>query len=456
MTIRALFANRVEAKRKKLTVEDSQSAAIVDASPREHAPARADVPAGLTVAYLVNQYPQPSHTFIRREIAALESLGVNVQRFTVRRWDQKLVDPRDVEEQSKTRVILHEGAMGLLAATLHALFTRPGALLRTFSLACRVGWRSHAGLARHLIYVLEACVLRRWLEQAGLKHVHAHFGTNSTAVAMLCRELGGPGYSFTAHGPDEWDKPQALAIGQKIARSTFTVVISHFGRSQAQRWVDHAHWSKIKIVHCGIDDSFLKAPKTPPPQAPRLVCVGRLGQAKGQLALVEAAAKLAAEGLDFEIALIGDGPMRGPIESLIAKHNLSNHVKLLGWCDNEGVRREIQNARAMVMPSFAEGLPVVFMESFALQRPVIATQIAGVPELVRHGESGWLVPASAIEELVDAMREALTMPLSRLWQMGRAGAEIVAENHIAAREAAKLAALFANVERFSPSKSPSS
>jgi len=260
---------------------------------------------------------------------------------------------------------------------------------------------------------------------------------------MLVRELGGPVYSFTAHGPDEWDRPQAMAIGEKIARSAFTVVISHFGRSQAQRWVDYKHWEKIKIVRCGIDDSFLNAAKTPPPQAPRLVCVGRLGQAKGQLTLVEAAAKLAAEGLDFELALIGDGPMRAAIESLIATHNLQRHVKLLGWRDNDEVRREIQNSRAMVMPSFAEGLPVVFMESLALERPVITTQIAGIPELVRHGVSGWLVTASAVDPLVDAMREALTMPVNRLWQMGRAGAEIVAEEHSAVRNAAQLASLFA-------------
>ena len=426
-----------------MTVQHAHPATLAPPTPEEDAPARASVPAGLTVAYLVNQYPQPSHTFIRREIAALESLGVTVHRYSVRQWNQKLVDPRDQEEQRKVRVILHQGMVGLFAATIHALFTRPAALLRTFALACRVGWRSHAGLAKHLIYVLEACVLRRWLEEAKIRHVHAHFGTNSTTVAMLVRELGGPTYSFTAHGPDEWDKPEALGIGEKVARSAFTVVISHFGRSQAQRWVDHKYWDKIKIVRCGIDDSFLNATKTPLPNAPRLVCVRRLGQAKGQLALVEAAARLAVEGLRFEVALIGDGPMRAPIESLIARHKLHDHVKLLGWRDNDEVRREIQNSRAMVMPSFAEGLPVVFMESLALERPVITTHIAGIPELVRDGVSGWLVTPSAIDPMADAMREALTMPVGRLLQMGRAGAEIVAEHHSAVRNAAQLAGLFA-------------
>src|SRR5918993_355031 len=109
-----------------MTVLDSDNARAHTSAPREAA--RAEVRRGLTVAYLVNQYPQPSHTFIRREIAALESLGVPVQRFSVRQWDQKLVDPRDQEEQRKVRVVLHEGMIGLLAATLRTLFTRPAAL----------------------------------------------------------------------------------------------------------------------------------------------------------------------------------------------------------------------------------------------------------------------------------------------------------------------------------------
>lgn len=395
------------------------------------------------IAYLINQYPQSSQSFIRREILAVEKLrGRAVERFSVRRWNVQLVDEGDRAEQARTRVVLDAGGLGLLSATLKALFTRPAKFFSALRLALKVGRRSHRGPLYHLVYLAEACVLLGWLRERGVTHVHAHFGTNSTTVAMLVRALGGPRYSFTVHGPEEFDAPEFLALGEKVRRSDFAVVISEYGKSQLCRWSDVRDWDKIKVVHCGLDGQFLDVAKVPPPAAPRLVCVGRLGEQKGQLVLMEAAAKLARDGVEFELNLIGDGPMRPAIEATIAMHNLGGRVKLLGWKSNAEVAAEVQRSRALVLPSFAEGLPVVFMESLALERPVITTYIAGTPELVQHGVSGWLVPASSVDALAAAMREALAADPARLHEMGRAGAEIVRRNHTATTEAAKLLELF--------------
>ncbi|HYO11374.1 MAG TPA: glycosyltransferase [Tepidisphaeraceae bacterium] len=395
------------------------------------------------IAYLINQYPQSSQSFIRREILAVEKLrGRAVERFSVRRWNVQLVDEGDRAEQARTRVVLDAGGLGLLSATLKALFTRPAKFFSALRLALKVGRRSHRGPLYHLVYLAEACVLLGWLRERGVTHVHAHFGTNSTTVAMLVRALGGPRYSFTVHGPEEFDAPEFLALGEKVRRSDFAVVISEYGKSQLCRWSDVRDWDKIKVVHCGLDGQFLDVAKVPPPAAPRLVCVGRLGEQKGQLVLMEAAAKLARDGVEFELNLIGDGPMRPAIEATIAMHNLGGRVKLLGWKSNAEVAAEVQRSRALVLPSFAEGLPVVFMESLALERPVITTYIAGTPELVQHGVSGWLVPASSVDALAAAMREALATDPARLHEMGRAGAEIVRRNHTATTEAAKLLELF--------------
>ena len=397
---------------------------------------------GTTVAYLVNQYPQPSQSFIRREIAALEKLGVRVERFTVRSWPGNLVDEGDRAEKQRTRVILSVGALGLLWATLRTMLTRPAKFTSALTLAVRTGYHSDRGLPLNLVYLAEACVLLKWLTESGSRHVHAHFGTNSTGVAMLCRALGGPPYSFTVHGPEEFDRPTFLRLKEKIDRAAFVVAISDFGRSQLYRWCAHEHWPKIHVVRCGVDELFLKVPRTPPPAAPRLVCVGRLSEQKGQLLLVEAAARLAGEGVPLELVLVGDGEMRKDVESLIAKHQLGSTVKLAGWMSNEQVRGEIQNSRAMVLPSFAEGLPVVIMEALALGRPVISTFVAGIPELVRNGETGWLVPAGCVGALADAMRRTLNADVNQLARMGEAGAAAVAERHDASKEAAKLVALF--------------
>jgi glycosyltransferase involved in cell wall biosynthesis len=170
--------------------------------------------------------------------------------------------------------------------------------------------------------------------------------------------------------------------------------------------------------------------------------VGRLCEQKGQLRLLQALGLLAAEGVPFRMVLAGDGPMRQAVEAEIARLGLEDRVQITGWLSNEEVRRQLLDARAMVLPSFAEGLPVVLMEALALGRPVITTYVAGIPELVQPRVSGWLVPAGSVEALAEAIREALAAPTSLLTWMGLAGAERVAAAHDVTREAAALAALF--------------
>lgn len=398
----------------------------------------------MTIAYLVNQYPQSSHSFIRREIAALEGMGLTVHRFTLRHTAAKLVDEGDARERQRTRAVLAEGGLKLVGALLKTFIAHPVASARALRLGWRIGRRSQVGVFRHLIYLAEACVLRGWLKAAGVDHLHAHFGTNSTTVAMLCHALGGPGYSFTVHGPEEFDDPKGLSLGEKARRARFVVAVSSFGRSQLYRWCEPGDWAKIQIVHCGVDDLFLAAAAASPSAAARLVCVGRLAEQKGQLLLVRAAAMLAREGVAFELVLVGDGEMRPQIEAVIAEHGLGDRVRIAGWMSNEAVRQEMLAARALVLPSFAEGLPVVIMESLALGRPVISTYIAGIPELVEPGVTGWLTPAGDVDALAAAMRAALAAEPQELARMGRAGAERVAQQHSAKTEAAKLAEHFRN------------
>ena len=396
----------------------------------------------MTIAYLVNQYPKVSHSFIRREIAGVEACGIQVSRFSIRSCGSELVDEVDKQDLEKTRVVLDVGKVGLLFALLTVAITKPVGFLKALRLMFQVGWSSERGVVRHLAYLAEACVLLGWFADEGIAHVHAHFGTNSTTVAMLCHVLGGPPYSFTVHGPEEFDKAKAIALEEKINRASKVVAVSSFGKSQLYRWCDRKHWSKIHVVHCGVDELFLRQPHIPIPDQPRLVCVGRLCEQKGHLLLVEAASQLAAEGLQFRLVLVGDGPLRPQIQTMIAQFGLQDHLEITGWASNYEVQQQILASRAMVLPSFAEGLPVVLMEALALSRPAISTYVAGIPELIESGVCGWLVPAGSVEDLATAMRSALELPIEKLNQMGRVGSERVAEQHNSAVEASNLAALF--------------
>jgi len=394
------------------------------------------------IAYFVNQYPKVSHSFIRREILALERLGFEVQRIALRGWDGELVDAEDRRERDRTRYVLREGLAALFWSVLQMFLSAPMRFLRAGSLAIRMGWSADRPLPYHLAYFAEACRMLPWLQAFGATHLHAHFGTNSAEVAMLAHALGGPAYSFTAHGPEEFDKPQAIGLGEKIRRASFVVAISSFGRSQLYRWVEREHWSKIHVVHCGLERAFHEIAPVPPPVSRRLVCVGRLNEQKGQLLLIEAASRLAGKGIEFELVLAGDGEMRAEIEALIRKFGLSNHVRITGWISGEQVRSEMLSARGLVLPSFAEGLPVVLMEAMALYRPVLTTYVAGIPELVTPGESGWLVPAGSLDDLANAMEDFLGCSPDELARMGEAAHRRALERHSIDVEVAKLIALF--------------
>ncbi|HEK1009463.1 TPA: glycosyltransferase family 4 protein [Pseudomonas putida] len=396
----------------------------------------------MRIAYFINQYPKVSHSFIRREILALERQGIEVLRIALRGWDAELQDSEDLAEREKTRYVLQDGLKGLIKPMFQALRADPRRFLSTLGLALRMGLRADRAWPYHLVYLAEACRVVQWLHAFCAEHVHAHFGTNSTEVVMLANALGGPSYSFTVHGPEEFDKPQFLHMGEKVRRAAFVAAVSSYGRSQLFRWVAHEHWVKVKVVHCGLERSFHEGAAVAPPAAPRLVCVGRLCEQKGQLLLLEAARMLLAKGVALEMVLAGDGEMREQIEALIARHGMQAQVRVTGWISSAQVREEILAARALVLPSFAEGLPVVIMEAMALRRPVLTTYVAGIPELVRQGENGWLFPAGAVEELAMAMADCLAQPAEALQRMGEAAYERVLQRHDIDTEAARLVSYF--------------
>jgi colanic acid/amylovoran biosynthesis glycosyltransferase len=389
------------------------------------------------IAYFINQYPKVSHTFIRREILALERLGFSIQRIALRGWSETTPDAEDQKEQAITRYVLRSGVWGVIAPALRLLLASPRKMWQALRLAIHVSCHSDHRLLLHVVRLAEACCILAWLRENGSQHLHAHFGTNSAEVAMYVHSLGGPPYSCTVHGPEEFESPMCLA--EKVGRSAFIAAISSYGRSQLYLRCTTADWPKIHVVRCGVEPAFYQDAGLEAPRDHRLVCVGRLCEAKGQLLLIEATAQLRSKGVKVELVLAGDGPLRGEIEASIKRHGLGEHIRITGWISSEGVRREILAARALVLPSFAEGLPVVIMEAMTLRKPVLSTYVAGIPELVRNGENGWLIPAGSLQELADVMQDCLAKTSQEIAHMGAAAFERATTLHSIDVEAAKLA-----------------
>jgi colanic acid/amylovoran biosynthesis glycosyltransferase len=395
----------------------------------------------LRIAYLTNQYPTVSHTFIRQEIRGLERLGVEVRRFSLRAARAPSVDDVDRDETSRTEVF--EATPGRLARSVLVRATkRPLRLMGAIVQGARIGRRSPRGLARHCGYLAAAAHLAERCEALGVEHVHAHFGTNPAAIAMLASKLGGPGYSFTIHGPEEFDDVWALSLPEKVAGARFVIAVSDFGRSQIFRHVPKAHWARIEVLRCSVGERFVERPPAPLPKARRLVTVGRLSAQKGHSILLEAVAELVREGVRLELVFVGDGELREELEASIARHRLEGTVRITGWASGEQVRAWLDRSRALVLPSFGEGLPVVLMEALAAGRPVLTTSIAGIPELIESGKSGIVVPPGSVAALREGMRSMLEASPGELVAMGAEGRRRVLADHHPDQNARALRSLF--------------
>jgi len=390
------------------------------------------------IAYFTSCYPRASDTFIRNEVKQLRQMGFNVFTFSVRKPDQEHFVSEEIKQEFENTHYLLGNYTSLFASIL---FCHPLKLLKALSLAyktCSPGFKAHVW---QLAYLLEACYLARLLRKNNVYHLHNHIGEASATVALLASTLSDIPFSQTIHGPGIFYHPVRWALGEKISHSTFTRCISHYCKSQCMAFSKQPDWNKLHVVHCSIDHAFLSTSLSPITKLPRLLAIGRLEAIKGYHLLLRAAEQLRKENIPFKLVFIGDGPLKAEIQQTIKEKNLEGCVTLLGWVGTTEVKKEIENARAIVSASLNEGLPIVLMEALALGRPVISPCISGIPELVVNGTHGYLYPAGSLEDLVETMKKVLVTDEKVLEEMGKRGAHKVNTEYNIVLETKKLAAL---------------
>ncbi|MGF1511847.1 MAG: glycosyltransferase family 4 protein [Myxococcota bacterium] len=399
----------------------------------------------MKLGYFCNTYPMASQTFIRRELLELERRGVSVRRYALRPWATQVVDPKDARERAETQYVLGEQPSGIPSAlsTVSTLVREPlqlaAGLRRTFDM-----WKGgDRSLPKYLVCLAEACRLKQLTQSDDVEHLHVHFATNAADVAHLCHAMGGPSYSFMVHGPEDLDRAPGLNYPHKVRDAKFVSVISHYARSQVSRWIDPALWSRLHVVRCGLDDQFLRERQpSPVPDRPVFVNIARFSSQKGLGILIDAMAKVVESRPDARLVLVGGGELEDSLRQQVAERGITDAVEFAGWATTEEVVFHLEQSRALVMSSFGEGLPVVLMEALALGRPVISTLISGVPELVQTGKNGWLVFASDIDGLANAMLECLHTSPERLTEMGAWGRRAVENSFCIEGSVSKLLELF--------------
>lgn len=397
------------------------------------------------IAYLSNPYPAISHTFIYREIESLRKEGFNIATVSVSQTpDKEKMTLAEQQEAEKTLVLKNTAPLKIVSALLSLSLHSPKGFVKMALHALTFCVRGPKNPIKAGGYLAEAIILLAWLKENEITHIHEHFANPTAFVAMLCKSYGGVSYSLSIHGPDIFSRVDSSMLAEKVKDAVFIRCISHYCKSQIMQITPHHLWKNFHIVRCGVDPDVFHERNLPGNEVPRILCVGRLCPAKGQHILLTACAALTRHGYSFKMVFVGDGEERSSLERLTFSLGLEEYVQFTGVLGQEEVRKEYSQADLFVLPSFAEGVPVVLMEAMAMKIPVLSTRITGIPELIEHGTDGLLATPGDVDDLVEQLSRLLQDSQLRC-RLGNSGRNKVVTTYNQQQNNGELAAIFTQI-----------
>jgi len=398
-----------------------------------------------TVAYTMSRFPKITETFILIEMLELERQGVRVEIFPLIR-EREPVQHADAQRMVERAHFCRLFSRSVLDAQIYWLLRRPRAYLRAWWHAVRGNLESPKFLSRALVVVPKAAYAARRMVDLDVDHLHAHYATHPALLAYVVHLLTGIPYSFTVHAHDLYvERPM---LGEKVAAASFVVAISEFNRRMLIDLYGATAEERVIVVHCGIDPAlFRPRERREPGELFTIACVASLAGYKGQRYLIDACDVLHQRGVPFQCLLVGEGEDRPHLEAQIRRLGLTDHVRLLGAQPRHNVSELLQQVDALALPSVVmpngkmEGIPMALMEALATEIPVVATAISGIPELVRDGETGLLVPERDAAALAEALLRLYTdRDLGR--RLASAGRQLVLREFNLEHSVAQLRTLF--------------
>ena len=394
------------------------------------------------IGYILKMYPRFSETFVLSELLELERQGVELRIFSLKRPDDGIAHAdAALLEAPVTYVPALEwrSARTYAAAHLRTMASNPRGYARGLR---RLLVRRRRTSIKHFV---QAGFIAPLVREAGIRHVHAHFASGATSVALHVQQLTGSSYSFTAHAKDIYlGTVTEVDLARKLRRARFAVTVSEFNRRHLSRIAPDA---QLLRVYNGLDLARFAPNGVPVEQPPLVLAVGRLIEKKGFDDLVRACALLHEEGVSFRCKIVGKGALEAELRSLIDDSGLTDLVELAGPMPRERLLRLYPRASVFAAPCVVgadgnrDGLPTVLIEAMALGVPVVATDVTGIPELVDTGRTGLVVPQRDPPALAHAIRALLERP-AEARELARAGRQRVEAQFDLTRNVAELRGLF--------------
>ena len=352
------------------------------------------------VAYILKRYPRYSETFIVNEILALEALGIDLEIFALRPCS----DTHFQNAISLVRAPVHYlPSAGVKAQDLWDALQDAG---KEFDVRRALAEPAGAGP----IDFYQALLLAREVKASGIAHMHAHFATSATTVSRLASILTGVPYSFTAHAKDIYHEDvRHDELQLKLSDAKMAVTVSEYNVSHLRETYDCPH---LKLIFNGLmlDRFPFDAPGS---RRPLVLFVGRLVPKKGHDVLLDACALLKARGVEFECEIVGGGELRFQLEAQAHRSGLEDLVRFRGPLPQSEVGELLGKASVFAAPCVVtddgdrDGLPTVLLEAMAVGAPCVSTDVTGIPEVIRHGETGLLVGQRDPQSLADAIQALL-------------------------------------------------
>jgi len=406
------------------------------------------------IGYIMSRFPHLSETFILREMTELEKHGWQVELYPLIFQEQPVIHAEAKPWIPRVHRLPFAGPAVLSANSL-ALLKSPAKYSRNLG---QLLWENRTSLnffVRAVALFPKAVYAAQLMEQNGVTHIHAHYATHPALVAWLIHRLTGLSYSITVHAHDIFVRTAMLAT--KLREASFIAAISEYNRDYLAETVGPWVKDKIQIVHCGIVPELYQSAAGAPKPGERfeIMSIGSLQPYKGHPYLIEACTLLRDRGLSLRCRIIGGGEERPRLERMIRELKLEAVVELLGPQPQEEVARLLPTVHCYVQPSIItpsgkmEGIPVALMEALACALPVVATSISGIPELVRPGETGYLVPPADGPALAEALAAVYAQPAEAA-QMGQAGQLLVKQEFELQANVRRLSSLFGQIIQAKP------